>query len=236
MDHDGTQEELQALEQEAIRVGVLGPKGNVNGVDPDTLAHRVAFHNPFFDSPYIDAISGIEKTRARAETQEQDVSPPADEAEPSDDSDDAPAERKRPDKIRKPKPTKDPKPPHKGGLFVMLYDHDADRILQSPDPSAVNALALWYVLSRMARSKRELTFEAADGYLAKAKVPTGMKSPKTVRRAADLLYSLGLLESKSCAIPGREIRTPQQRTIRPAGDILGKKGGVKSDADEISFT
>lgn len=220
MGHDGTPEEKDALTQEGIRVGVLGPKGNVNGIDPDTLARRVAFYNPFFDSPYIDAIPGIEKTRARAEAREQDNPPPSDDADPSDGGDDAPVERKKPHVKRHGKPPKATNPPHKGGRWVKIFDHDADLIINSRDPASVNALALWYVLSREVFNRSSYTFEASDGYLAKTKVPKGMASDKTVQRAAKLLHSLGLLESESEFDPSTNQHTPLRRTLKPSGHIF----------------
>ncbi len=161
-----------------------------------------------------------ERKRVACEEKMKNAPPPSDEPEPSDGGDDAPVERKKPPSKRHTGLSKAPKPPHKGGRFVMIYDHDANLILGCGDKAiASKTLAVWYTLVKRAEDEKSLTFDLPDGYFATT-IP-GMKSRHTVRKVTALLHSLGLLESASSAITGVDFRTPLRRTIHPAGNIRG---------------
>ncbi len=139
-------------------------------------------------------------------------------------------------------------PAEKGKRWTRVFDADADRIrnCQAPDQYPVT-LALWYELVREAGYKRSCTFEASDAYLSR-RIP-GMRSRNTIRNAAAILQSLGMLTSESRVVPGTKNREPLVRTIHPAspmpfldgspckaGAEVGEKAGAEVGESEPVFT
>jgi len=120
-------------------------------------------------------------------------------------------------------------PTVKGKRWVRVFNADADKIMnsQAPELFAI-AFAVWYALVREASYRRSLTFDASDAYLSK-RLP-GMRSRMTIRKATELLQSLGMLESVSRTIPGTKNREPLLRTLHPAGDMSGADGAATAQA------